>query len=69
MSRVLIALVRAYRYLLAPWWGGQCRFTPTCSQYAMDALREHGTWRGSLLALRRVSRCHPWHEGGYDPVP
>ena len=69
MSRFLIALVRAYRYLLSPWWGGQCRFTPTCSEYAIVALREHGAWRGSQLALRRISRCHPWHEGGYDPVP
>ena len=69
MSRVLIALIRAYRYLLSPWWGGQCRFTPTCSQYAIDALHEHGAWQGSRLALRRISRCHPWHEGGYDPVP
>ena len=69
MSRVLIALVRAYRYLLSPWWGRQCRFTPTCSEYAIDALHEHGAWRGTRLALRRISRCHPWHEGGYDPVP
>ena len=69
MSRLLIALVRAYRYLLSPWWGGQCRFTPTCSEYAIEALRDHGAWRGSGLALRRISRCHPWHEGGYDPVP
>lgn len=69
MSRVLIGLVRAYRYLLSPWWGGQCRFAPTCSEYAIQALGEHGTWRGTWLALRRVSRCHPWHHGGFDPVP
>jgi putative membrane protein insertion efficiency factor len=69
IERGLIALVRGYRYLLSPWWGNQCRFSPTCSEYAIQALRRHGAWKGSLLALRRVSRCHPWHEGGFDPVP
>ena len=69
IARGLIALVRGYRYLLSPWWGGQCRFSPTCSQYAIQALERHGAWKGSLLALRRVSRCHPWHAGGFDPVP
>lgn len=69
MSRVLIGLVRGYRYLLSPWWGGQCRFSPTCSEYAIQALRRHGAWKGSWLAARRVSRCHPWHAGGFDPVP
>jgi len=54
---------------LSPWWGGQCRFTPTCSEYAMDAIREHGSLRGSWLAMRRVTKCHPWHHGGFDPVP
>ena len=69
IERGLIALVRGYRYLLSPWWGNQCRFSPTCSEYAIQALRRHGAWKGSLLALRRVSRCHPWHAGGFDPVP
>ena len=69
MSRFLLAAIRAYRYLLSPWWGGQCRFSPTCSEYAMEAVREHGSLRGSWLALRRVSKCHPWHQGGFDPVP
>lgn len=69
MSRLLLAAIRGYRYLLSPWWGGQCRFTPTCSQYAMDAIQEHGSMRGTWLALRRVSKCHPWHQGGFDPVP
>jgi putative membrane protein insertion efficiency factor len=69
MSRLLLAAIRGYRYLLSPWWGGQCRFTPTCSEYAMDAVREHGALRGSWLSLRRVSKCHPWHHGGFDPVP
>lgn len=69
MTRFLIGLVRAYQYLLSPFLGQHCRFTPTCSQYAIDALREHGPWRGSMLAARRVMRCHPWHPGGLDPVP
>jgi putative membrane protein insertion efficiency factor len=69
IARALIALVRGYRYVLGPWWGTQCRFQPTCSQYAIQALERHGAWRGSLLAVRRISRCHPWHAGGFDPVP
>lgn len=69
MTRLLIGLLRAYQYLLSPFFGQHCRFTPTCSQYAIDALREHGPWCGSMLAARRVLRCHPWHPGGVDPVP
>lgn len=69
IERGLIAVVRGYRYLLSPWWGNQCRFSPTCSEYAIQAFRRHGAWKGSLLALRRISRCHPWHAGGFDPVP
>ena len=69
MSRLLLAAIRGYRYLLSPWWGGQCRFTPTCSEYAMDAIREHGSLGGLWLAIRRISKCHPWHQGGFDPVP
>lgn len=69
MTRLFIGLLRAYQYLLSPFFGQHCRFTPTCSQYAIDALREHGLWRGSMLAARRVLRCHPWHPGGMDPVP
>lgn len=69
MKTVLMALVRAYRLLLSPWWGRQCRFTPTCSEFALEALERHGALRGSWLALRRVARCHPWCPGGFDPVP
>jgi putative membrane protein insertion efficiency factor len=69
MSRVLLALIGAYRYLLSPWWGRGCRFEPTCSQYAAEAIERHGALRGSWLALRRISRCHPWRAGGFDPVP
>jgi len=68
-ARPLIGLVRAYRVALSPWLGANCRFQPTCSQYAIEALETHGALRGTLLALRRLSRCHPWGGDGYDPVP
>ncbi|MEW5795891.1 MAG: membrane protein insertion efficiency factor YidD [Candidatus Zixiibacteriota bacterium] len=68
----LIGLILLYRMLLAPvlqsWFGVGCRFYPTCSHYAEQALRRHGAWRGSIMAIRRLGRCHPWHEGGFDPV-
>ena len=69
MKRLLLALIRGYRYALSPWWGNQCRFTPTCSEYAAEAIERHGPARGSWLALRRIARCHPWRAGGFDPVP
>ncbi|MFO1362751.1 MAG: membrane protein insertion efficiency factor YidD [Burkholderiales bacterium] len=69
MARLLGALVAAYRYLLSPMLGRHCRFFPSCSEYAQEALARHGALRGSWLAARRVARCHPWHPGGYDPVP
>jgi hypothetical protein len=69
MARLLVGLIRAYRYLLSPWWGNQCRYTPTCSEYAAQALERHGVFGGSWLAACRVGRCHPWHAGGFDPVP
>jgi len=69
MKRALIAAIRGYRYLLSPWWGGQCRFSPTCSEYASEAIDRHGAARGTWLALCRVGRCHPWRAGGFDPVP
>ena len=68
-AKILITLVHIYRYLLSPWLGNQCRFYPSCSTYALEALHEHGAARGSWLTLRRLSRCHPWHAGGCDPVP
>lgn len=68
-ARVLMAPVRAYRFLLSPWLGSACRFEPTCSRYALDALERHGAASGSLLAAGRVLRCHPWCAGGLDPVP
>ena len=69
MTRVLIVLVAAYRYALSPMLGRSCRFHPSCSAYAQEALERHGALRGVWLALRRIGRCHPWHHGGYDPVP
>jgi len=69
MRRILIALLKGYRYLISPLLGPHCRYLPTCSAYAVEALEIHGLWRGSGLAIRRVLRCHPFHPGGYDPVP
>lgn len=69
MKRLLIGLVRLYQYLISPLLGPRCRFHPSCSHYAIEAVETHGAWRGGWLALRRLLRCHPWHPGGYDPVP
>ncbi len=69
MAKVLVALIQAYRYALSPMLGRHCRFYPSCSEYAVEALRRHGALRGSWLAARRLARCHPWHPGGFDPVP
>ena len=69
MSKVLIGLIRAYQIVLSPLLGAHCRFEPTCSQFAIDALRKHGAVRGTWLACRRILRCQPFHPGGYDPVP
>lgn len=64
-----MAALRAYQYLLSPWWGGHCRFEPTCSHYAIEAIDAHGTAKGLYFAAARVCRCHPWGAGGFDPVP
>lgn len=69
MQRVLIFLIAIYRYALSPFLGNNCRFYPTCSCYAQEAISSHGAMRGLWLTIRRLSRCHPWHEGGIDPVP
>ncbi|MEY4284805.1 MAG: membrane protein insertion efficiency factor YidD [Betaproteobacteria bacterium] len=69
MKRLLILAVKAYRLLLSPWLGSSCRFEPTCSLYALQALQRHGAWQGTRLAGWRVLRCHPWCDGGCDPVP
>ena len=69
MRALLILLIRAYRWLISPLLGPRCRFYPSCSSYAEEALRMHGLLRGSGLAVRRLARCHPLNPGGYDPVP
>jgi putative membrane protein insertion efficiency factor len=68
-QRFLIGLVKGYRLLLSPWLGNACRFTPTCSVYALEALQRHGAGAGTYLAAARIARCHPWCDGGDDPVP
>ena len=68
-QRLLIGLIRGYQLFLSPFIGNQCRFTPTCSHYAREAVEKYGAIKGSWLAMRRVTRCHPWHPGGHDPVP
>lgn len=67
--RMLVLLVRGYQLFISPMLGPRCRFHPTCSQYAVEALQTHGAVKGGWLALRRVLRCHPLHPGGHDPVP
>ena len=69
MRRLLIALVRFYQLAISPYFAPGCRFTPTCSSYAIEAIHSHGVFRGSWLAISRIGRCHPWCEGGHDPVP
>lgn len=73
VSRVLalplLGLVHCYRWVVSPVLGPRCRFEPTCSEFALEALKRHGALRGSVLAARRIARCHPWGGSGYDPVP
>lgn len=69
LQRLLIGLIRLYQIALSPYFGSQCRFTPTCSEYAKEAVKQHGAFKGTWLAVRRISRCHPYHPGGHDPVP
>ncbi len=69
VTALLIGAVRTYQWTLRPLLGTQCRFHPSCSTYAVEALRTHGALRGSWLSVTRILRCNPWHEGGYDPVP
>ncbi|MCC6928336.1 MAG: membrane protein insertion efficiency factor YidD [Gemmatimonadaceae bacterium] len=69
MRHVAIALVRIYQMFIGPLVPAVCRFYPSCSQYAIEALEKHGAFRGTLLAAKRIARCHPLHPGGFDPVP
>ena len=68
MKKAVIKVIRIYQLVLSPTLGGNCRFQPTCSQYAIDALNEHGVFKGVFLSLKRIAKCHPFHPGGFDPV-
>ena len=69
MRQLIRVLIRAYQLAISPLLGARCRFYPSCSQYALEAVESHGSLRGGWLAIRRLARCHPFHPGGYDPVP
>ncbi|MEZ4501672.1 MAG: membrane protein insertion efficiency factor YidD [Dehalococcoidia bacterium] len=69
MKRALLGLIRFYQRSISPGLGARCRYEPSCSAYAYEAVEVHGAWRGSWLAIRRIGRCHPGRPGGYDPVP
>ncbi len=69
LTAPFIFLVRAYQVLISSWTPASCRYSPTCSQYTIEALRKHGLWKGGKLAVKRILSCHPWGGSGYDPVP
>lgn len=68
VEELIIRLIRFYQKCISPLLGSKCRFYPSCSHYAIEAIARYGPWQGSFMALKRLSRCHPWHPGGYDPV-
>ncbi|WP_029284400.1 membrane protein insertion efficiency factor YidD [Pedobacter sp. R20-19] len=68
-SWLFLALIRIYQYAISPMLGANCRFTPTCSQYGIEAIRKYGPFKGGWMALKRIGRCHPWGKHGHDPVP
>ena len=68
MARLMILFIRAYQLLLSPLLGPSCRFYPSCSQYAIEAIEKYGFWRGGWMTTKRLGKCHPFHPGGYDPV-
>ncbi|MFK8047258.1 MAG: membrane protein insertion efficiency factor YidD [Halioglobus sp.] len=69
MRRIAIFLITCYKAIISPFLGDNCRFYPSCSSYAVEAITTHGVLKGSWMSVRRLARCHPWHEGGIDPVP
>ena len=69
MKLLLLALIRIYKYVISPFLGRRCRFFPSCSEYAAEAVEKYGALKGAYLGLKRISRCHPWNPGGFDPVP
>lgn len=69
LSWPVLTLIRIYRYAISPMLGNHCRFSPSCSEYALVAIQRHGLFKGVFLSVRRIGKCHPWHPGGFDPVP
>ena len=69
MRKIFVAIIRIYQYAISPFIPPHCRYTPTCSTYAVEAISRFGIFRGGWLAMKRIGRCHPWHDSGYDPVP
>ena len=69
MKKIFILFIKFYQKFISPMFPAKCRFYPTCSQYTLEAIKEHGTIKGTYLGIRRILKCHPFHEGGYDPVP
>ena len=69
MHKFFIGLIKIYQWAISPFLGANCRFIPTCSEYAVEAIDKYGVLKGTYLATKRISRCHPWCEGGHDPVP
>lgn len=69
MTQIMIAFIKLYQIALSPFFGQQCRFSPTCSHYAIESIEMHGALKGLILTIKRIVRCHPWHVGGHDPVP
>ena len=69
MQKFLISSIKAYQYLLSPYLAARCRYMPTCSQYTKEAITKHGAVKGTVMGITRICRCHPFHKGGYDPVP
>ncbi len=69
MRRIVIFIIRLYQTLVSPYMAPSCRYTPTCSQYSIEAIQRFGIFKGLWLSIRRLTSCHPWHHGGYDPVP
>jgi uncharacterized protein len=69
LSFPIIVLIKLYQWIISPWLGNKCRYTPTCSQYGIEALKKYGPLKGLWLTIKRISRCHPWGGHGYDPVP
>ncbi len=69
LSLPFILIIKIYQWVISPWLGPKCQYTPTCSHYALEAFKKHGVFKGFWLAIKRISRCHPWGGSGYDPVP